>query len=145
VSTFIGVDMSEVNKLAADLMATSMLTLPAVEKVTQVAAIKIKKDAQKRIKAQTGKYFPLYPYTIGYDTQTKGVTVSAEIGPDKDMVIGGGPIKTPGNFGNILEYGTARDAPMPHLGPALEAEAPIFERLIAEAGVRLVDKPGPLR
>jgi hypothetical protein len=138
VAGFIGVDMSEVNALAADLMATTFATLPAVEKVTEVAAVKIKKDAQKRIKAadQHGR-LPGYPSSITYDTATRGVSVSAEIGPDKD--------RNQGPLGNVLEYGTSDTAPIPHLGPALDAEAPIFERLIAEAGVRLVVKPGPGR
>ena len=138
MTTFLGVDMTEVNKLAADLMATSLLTLPAAEKITQVAAIKIKKGAQKRIRsASEAGHIPGYPASITYDTTTKGVSVSAEIGPDKD--------RNQGPLGNVLEYGTSDTAPIPHLQPALEAEAPIFERLLAEAAVRLVDKPGPLR
>lgn len=135
---FIGVDMSEVNALAADLMATSLRTLPVVEKVTEVAAVKIKKDAQKRIKS-ADRYgrLPGYPSSITYDTATRGVSVSAEIGPDKD--------RNQGPLGNVLEYGTSDTPPIPHLQPALEAEAPIFERLVAEAAVRLIDRPGPLR
>jgi hypothetical protein len=138
VAGFIGVDMSEVNALAADLVSASLRTLPAVEKVTEVAAVKIKKDAQKRIKAadQHGR-LPGYPSSITYDTATRGVSVSAEIGPDKD--------RNQGPLGNVLEYGTSDTPPIPHLQPALEAEAPIFERLVAEAAVRLIDRPGPLR
>lgn len=135
---FIGADMSEVNKLAADLVAASFATLPAVEKVTQVGALKIKKDAQKRIKAadQYGR-LPAYPSSITYDTDTRGTHVTAEIGPDKD--------RNQGPLGNVLEYGTSDTAPIPHLQPALEAEAPIFERLLANVAAGLIDKPGPGR
>jgi hypothetical protein len=138
VAGFIGVDMSEVNALAADLVAASLRTLPAVEKVTEVAAVKIKKDAQKRIKAadKAGR-LPGYPSSITYDTTTKGVSVSAEIGPDKD--------RNQGPLGNVLEYGTSDTAPIPHLGPALDAEAPTYERLLGDVGVRLIDRPGPGR
>lgn len=133
-----GVDMSEVNKLAADLVAASFATLPMAEKVLEVAAVKIKKDAQRNIKAadKAGR-LPGYPSSITYDTQTRGVTVSAEIGPDKD--------RNQGPLGNVLEYGTSDTPPIPHLQPALEAEAPTVERLLGVGAVALIDKPGPGR
>lgn len=135
---FLGVDMSEVNKLAADLTAASFAVLPATEKVISVGAVKVKKDAAKRIKAadQYGR-LPAYPSSITYDTGTRGTTVTAEIGPDKD--------RNQGPLGNVLEYGTSDTPPIPHLQPALEAEAPIVEQMLAQLAAGLVDKPGPGR
>jgi hypothetical protein len=130
-----GVDMSEVNHLAADLMAASFATLPMAEKVLEVGAAKIKKGAQRNIQAadRAGR-LPGYPSSITYDVDTRGAKVSAEIGPDKE--------RNQGPLGNVLEYGTSRNAPIPHLQPALEAEAPTVERLLGEGAVRLIDKPG---
>jgi hypothetical protein len=136
--TFIGVDMSEVNALAADLVASSVKILPGAEKVLQVGALKVKKSAAKRIKA-ADRYgrLPAYPYSITYDTDTRGTTVSAVIGPDKD--------RSQGPLGNVLEYGTSDTAPIPHLQPALEAEAPIVEQFLAELAESVINTPGPLR
>jgi hypothetical protein len=138
VTGFIGADMSEVNKLAADLVAASFATLPMAEKVLEVGAVKIKKASQRNIRAadKAGR-LPGYPSSITYDTGTSGAKVTAEIGPDKD--------RNQGPLGNVLEYGTSDTAPIPHLQPALEAEAPTVERLLAEGAVRLIDKPGPGR
>lgn len=136
--TTLGVDMSEVNHLAADLIAASFATLPMAEKVLEVGAAKIKKDAQRNIRAadKAGR-LPGYPSSITYDTQTRGTSVSAEVGPDKD--------RNQGPLGNVLEYGTSDTAPIPHLQPALEAEAPVVEQLLAAGAAALIDKPGPGR
>lgn len=135
---FLGADMSEVNKLAADLAAASFATLPMAEKVLEVGAVKIKKDAAKRIKsADRHGRLPAYPSSITYDTTTKGVSVEAEIGPDKN--------RNQGPLGNVLEYGTSDTAPIPHLQPALEAEAPVVEQLLAAGAAALINKPGPGR
>jgi hypothetical protein len=135
MTALIGVDMTEVNKLAVDLAAASFATLPATEKVAQVAGMKIKKGAQKRIKATAEDgHLPAYPSSITYDTETRGTTVGVVVGPDKD--------RNQGALGNVLEYGTSMHAPIPHLQPALEAEAPIFEKLLGEVAEGLIDKPG---
>lgn len=130
----IGLDMSEVNHLAASLVATSATVLPATQKVIQVGATKIKKDAQERIKsADNAGRLTAYPHAITYDTgTTAGAKVWAEIGPDKD--------RNQGPLGNVLEYGTSRSAPTPHLQPALEAEAETVERLLAAAAVEVANQ-----
>lgn len=134
----IGVDMREVHLFAAELVAASAATLPAVEKVSQVAGIKIKKDAQRRIRSAS-QYGAIsgYPSSITYDVKVQfPAAVVTVVGPDKD--------RNQGALGNVLEYGTADTAPVPHLQPALEAESPIFERLIAEAAAGLIDRPGSI-
>jgi hypothetical protein len=134
--TFIGVDMTEVNALAADLVASSFKVLPGAEKVIDVGAAKVKKSAAKRIKAadRAGR-LPGYPSSITYDTGTAGTKVGAVIGPDKD--------RNQGPLGNVLEYGTSDTPPIPHLQPALEAEAPVVEQLLAELVVGIIAAPGP--
>lgn len=102
--------------------------LPEARKVIAKAALNIKKDAQKKISGVA--HAPHYPRAIGYDTAISGTTVSAEIGPDKN--------KRQGALGNILEYGTSNNAPLAHLGPALDYEAPNLERYLGQLGEDLL-------
>lgn len=110
--------------------------LPEARKVVGKAALNIKKDAQK--KSSGIAHAPNYPRTITYDTAVLGTSVTAEIGPDKNKVVGGGPNRTPGNLGHIFEYGTSRNAPLAHLGPALDYEAPNLERYLGDLGEDLL-------
>lgn len=125
--TKIGMDMREVNELAVDLAAAGQLIRPAAEKAVRVGALKIKKGAASRIRsASEAGHIPGYPASITYDVESRPFGVSAEIGPDKD--------RNQGALGNLLEYGTSDTPPIPHLQPALEAEAPIFAQKLADAG-----------
>lgn len=128
---------SGLNALAADLDRAATISPDEVRKVTQKGALNIKKDAQRRSSGIA--HAPTYPYTITYDTEQRGTRTEAEIGPDKDKQVGGGPHRTPGNLGAILEYGSINNSPRPHLGPALEAEAPRFERALSDLEVRLLE------
>lgn len=93
---------------------------------TTKGALNIKTDAARRISGLA--HAPAYPRSITFDVYPIWRGVVAEIGPDKD--------KRQGSLGNILEYGTVKNAPRPHLGPALEAEQPRFEAAIAALAVR---------
>ncbi|MFJ2717409.1 hypothetical protein [Streptomyces sp. NPDC087437] len=78
-----------------------------------VTAGKVKRSAQQRISGHP--YLPAYPYSIT-STVTRGpMGAEAEIGPDKG--------RRQGPLGNIIEYGTVNNAPIPHLGPALDENA----------------------
>lgn len=105
--------------------------LPAVDAVVARAALNIKRDAVKRVSGLA--HAPAYPRSIGYDVFHTPFTSRARIGPDKD--------RRQGALGNILEYGTIKNAPIPHLQPALDAEAPRFEAAIAEAAAKMWDRP----
>lgn len=116
------------NALVADLERAAVVAPVEARKVVQKGALNIKQDAQRR--SSGIRHAPMYPYTINYDTMVRGTQVSAEIGPDSEKQVGGGPFRTPGNLGPILEYGTLKNAPIPHMAPALEAERPKFERAL---------------
>lgn len=98
--------------------------------VVKKGAQNIKDDARKR--AEGMRHAPAYPRSIGYDVITRANSVRAEIGPDK--------LKRQGALGNLIEYGSVNNAPRPHLQPALDAEAPRFERATADAVQELVDR-----
>lgn len=116
------------NDLVAVLHGAAEDVLPEARKVTAKAALNIKNDAKKRVSGLA--HAPYYPRSIGYDMAVRGTTVSAEIGPDKD--------RPQGPLGNILEYGTSKNPPYAHLGPALDYEGPNFERYLGQLGEDLL-------
>lgn len=105
------IDVSQLDEFAADLGQASARVTRNVQKSVEVTARHIKDDARK---FATGiNYARNYPRSINYDIKYKlPFEVSAVIGPDKN-----GP---QGALGNILEYGSVNNAPVKHLGPALD-------------------------
>src|SRR6478609_6197757 len=100
---------------------------PAMRQVTSKGALNVKNAAKASILAQTSHHFvKQYPNSITYTvTESTGMLVSAEIGPNKE--------RPQGALGNILEYGTSRNPPYPHLGPSLDAEADPYEQFLGDA------------
>lgn len=117
------------DELIVEFGAIEKGALPVVDAVVAKGALNVKNDAKRRVQAGTkgrGKtHVTAYPYSIGYDLGHVLGASSAIIGPDKD--------KRQGALGNLLEYGSVNNAPIPHLQPALDAEAPKFEAAIAAA------------
>lgn len=107
------VEVFGLNAVVADLEAFPVRLLVNTRKAVQVTSQKVRDDARNRIKGH--KYLPAYPYSITYDTKVTAEGIEGEIGPDKG--------RAQGPLGNIVEYGTSKNAPIPHLGPALDANA----------------------
>lgn len=103
-----------------------------VRQVVSKGALNIKKDWADRWKGHPR--VKALPYSINYDVDQAGDVVSSEIGPDKDKTVGGGPFRTVGNLGNILEFGTPNNAPIPGGLPALAAEEPRFVSALGDLG-----------
>jgi len=124
----IDVDMVQVKALADELGGVGARVRPAVKAVITKGALNIKNAARDAILADTRHVFvKQYPYSITYDVSVgAGAVVSAEIGPDKD--------KPQGALGNLLEFGSSKNAPIPHLVPAWEAEIDNTEMWIGKAG-----------
>lgn len=118
-------DFSELNKLAVDLGKGNAATVTGARKILEVAAIKIKKGMASDAKGHRGA--PAFPASITYDL--KGL--SAEIGPDKS--------RRQGALGNILYFGTSNNAPViADVAGPLKAEAPIFEKFLAELAAKSI-------
>lgn len=100
-----------------------------VRKVVQKGALNIKTGAQQRVSGRA--HLPHYPRAITYDTTVKATAVEAEIGPDKG--------KRQGALGNIIEYGTRNNAPIPHIRPAADEEMPRFESEMDKLAARLLE------
>jgi len=117
-------DASEVARLAADLGQEALKQPEKARPVIQRGSLNIKRDAQRLSSGLS--HAPHYPKAITYDTEIRRGEIVGEIGPDKDRVQGA--------LGNILEYGTSKNAPIPHLGPALKAEEPRFLKAVEDLG-----------
>lgn len=117
------IDSSDVKKLAATLDLAGGRMPATVRPVVQRAALNIKRAAKERI--GRGPYLPAYAGSITYDTAETATSVTAEIGPDKG--------KAQGALGNLLEYGSEHNAPIPHLAPSLEEESPRLEHHLEDA------------
>ena len=101
-------------------------TMPAVRGVVQKGALNIKNGARERISGHP--HAPAYPSAITYDSKAGPTSAEAEIGHDKG--------KRQGALGNILEYGTVNNAPIPHIRPAADEELPRLERALEELAVK---------
>jgi hypothetical protein len=124
-------DAPELVALVQDLVNVEARIVPAERAVLVRGALNIKRDAQKLFTEQRkGGYLPHYANSISYDVGDVVGGVEAEVGPDSSKLQGG--------MGSAIEYGTARDAPMPHLGPALDNETPKFEAQVLSVAAGLI-------
>jgi hypothetical protein len=128
----------ELRKLAFDLDEAARVAPAEVRKAVAKGALQIKTDAQRR--ASGIAHAPNYPRTITYDSHETPAGGWAEIGPDKDKVVGGGKgPETPGDLGHLFEYGGPENAPIPHMAPAARAEEPKFAKAMEDLAVRLAE------
>ncbi|SFO59740.1 hypothetical protein [Amycolatopsis rubida] len=114
------VDMSQVDQLARDLEAIPEKTLPKFRKVVEKGAVNIKNGMRRD--AQGHPTFAHFPRSITYDTKDDGL--AAEIGPDKALIQGA--------LGNIVYFGTSKNAPVLDINGPLRKEEPRFADAIAD-------------
>lgn len=113
------------NELVADLSFAPKHVAAESRKVVQKGALNVKNDW--RDQATGLAHAPLYPASITYDTAFKNGGWEAEVGPDKD--------RPQGALGNLITYGSANNPPHPHDIAARNAEAPRFERAMADLAI----------
>lgn len=103
------VDTSQLDKLADDLEEIPAEKRPQFSKVVERGALNIK----NALRADAGGHptYRYFPTSISYDMTGE---FSAEIGPDKDRVQGA--------LGNILFFGTSKNAPQLDLEGPLQRE-----------------------
>lgn len=117
-------DASELNALAGDFSSASRRTQLAVVKAVTVGTELIQREA--RMFASGISHAPAYPSAITSDVTVGAAWIEGEVGPDKDL--------PQGALGNILEYGSSKNAPRAHLGPAFDRGVPVVVTAVAEAG-----------
>lgn len=117
--------------LSADLQKAAEQAVPSAKRITGQGCNNIKKDARRIIKAHSRKgYLPHYPLSITYEVNDHGLVVTGEVGPELGRLQAG--------LGSLLEHGSVNNAPIPHLGPALDNELPKFQRYVGEMGLKLL-------
>lgn len=127
-----GIDNREVAELAHDLRDASFEIQAKAPAVIKKGALNIKNDARRIIEnaRDPRTTIPAYPYSIGFSLLGRDKT-EADIGPSKRR-------GKQGKLGNLLEFGGMYNAPIPHLQPALEREAPNVAKHLADEGANIL-------
>ncbi len=120
--------MSAIRNLAGELERAVADAEREFEQVVSRGALQIKQGWQRRWRGHP--HIPHLPNAINYDLRRRGTVIEAEIGVDKS--------RRQGPLGNIIEYGTVKNAPIPGGAPALDMERPRFERAVADVAARLL-------
>lgn len=117
----VSITMQGVDKLVADLGHAGRKATLASRAVIEKAAVEIKKGM---VADFTGhRHAPSIPRAINYDIRG----LSLEVGVDK-----GGP---QGGLGNILAYGTSKNAAVLDHTAALRRELPAIERFLQDVAI----------
>ena len=125
------IEHGEIDRLAATLHDAAAKSPREAAKVVEKGALNIKNAARQRIGRPA--HAPAYAISITYDSWMSFSGPTAEIGPDKG--------KRQGALGNLLEYGSVNNAPIPHIAPSAEEELPRFEKALEDLARRLVEEP----
>lgn len=116
-------DTSEIREIELALGKTADDLLKAGRPVVQKGALNIKRDLQKD--AQGHPHAPHFPRAITYDTAETKSELRAEIGPDKG--------RPQGALGNILYFGTSKNAAVLDINGPLDREEPKFIKAVEDA------------
>lgn len=122
-------DAREVYELVQIIGRAPGVATADARKAVARGALNIKRDAQRRVSDIA--HAPAYPRAITYDSHETPTGGWAEIGPDKN--------RRQGALGNILEHGTRKNAPIPHMGPAGQAEEPRLARALQDLGAKAIE------
>lgn len=126
-------DRTQVDALERDLGKAAAAAPATAAAVVTRSALAVKADARRRISGLS--HAPAYPASIGFDpvrATASGTAASTVVGPDKS--------RRQGALGNLLEYGSVKNAPRPHLGPAGEAEAPRMAKALEDLATKAVER-----
>lgn len=114
--------------LAAELAHAAQVAPDEARKIVQKGLLNVKADWRKRWTGHA--HAPRLPYSITYDSYLNRQVAGGEVGPDKD--------KRQGALGNLFEYGSVNNAPIPGGAPAARAEQPRLEKALANLPVTLL-------
>lgn len=125
-------DTHELARLAVDMTHAGALSAAAVRAVVQKGSLNIKNrmiaDAQSALGSGSAR---LFPQSITYETRELAYAAEGIIGPDKD--------RPQGPLGNLLYFGSSKNAPVLNLLGPLEAEEPSFVKYLTEAAEKALD------
>lgn len=116
-------------ELLGDLARAQTRSVAEFAAVVNKGAVNVKREWRQRWSGIG--HAPALPAAVTYDVSYGLGRIEAEIGPDKD--------RRQGALGNVIEFGTVNNAPIPGGLPALDAEAPRFERALGDIGGRMLE------
>ena len=122
-----GLDMSQVDAFAADLLAAAVTITPAVGGVVKRGALNIKKAMKDQ--ASGVRHAPALARDISYEVTVSAGGATAEIGP------------TTGDVGSLafLYFGNSKSGPrLPDPILAGLDEAPAVERFLAKVAINAI-------
>lgn len=125
----IGFDGHDLDYVITSLAEASAVLPAETTKVVGKGALNIKNGARKRVRGL--KHARRYPSAIDYDLYTTGRGAVADVGANKD--------KPQGALGNLFEFGSVKNAPIPGGAPALDAEGPRFIRALEDLGGKRIE------
>lgn len=115
--------MSDADRLANDLAAAPFKAVPLAAAVVKKAAQNVKDHMVNE--ARSNGTYKHFHRSISYDVRLGFGGIEAEIGPDKD--------RTQGALGNVLYFGTSKNAPVLDINSGLRAEEEAFAENLADA------------
>jgi hypothetical protein len=99
------------------------------KRIVGKGSLNIKNDWRRRWRKLDSLHH--LPYVLGYDVDTVGTTITGTVGP---------PLDSPqGPLAHVLEEGTINNPAQPAGLPALEKEAPMFERQVEKLALDLLE------
>lgn len=115
---------SDLRRLSADLGRASAQTATGARAVVAKGALNVKNDTRKNVSKHPS--WKRLASTVNYDLLGLTATIGYE---DRGQ----------GELAGIYEFGSSRRGPHPTLVPALQREAPGFERALLALGVKALD------
>jgi hypothetical protein len=124
-------------EIGRDMHTASERVVDDGKKIVGKGCSNIKRQAQRTIRDHSRRgYLPHYPRSISYEVTATGASITGTVGPDAGRLQGG--------LARLLEFGSINNAPIPHLIPAIDDEAPKFARYAAELAEKLLNgQAGP--
>lgn len=116
------IDDSDVRRYIAELDKVPTVLDRELVKVGERGALNIKRDWRAAWSGHS--YIGPLARSITYERRTRVKNLEWEIGPDKS--------RAQGALGNVIEFGTVNNPPIPGGLPALEREAPRTERALSD-------------
>lgn len=117
------------DELIINLDAATSRMANEVDKVMAKAGVNIKNGVRQRWSGHP--HIKHLPNAVSYDLYHWPTHTILEIGPDKN--------RRQGPLGNIIEFGTVNNAPIPALSPELDAELPRTMDALAALTAKVLD------
>lgn len=120
------IELGEVRALATDLGKVSKDVEKRAEQVLERGALNVKNRMVEDARSSHKGAARHFAGSISYDRATRVGQLGYEIGPDKD--------RQQGALGNILYFGTSKNAPTLDIEAGLIEEAPRLEKALGDLG-----------